>query len=115
MHVLAPCFFLSLVLFLDAKSGSVGEVDGLHVSARHQLRPVSGFLLSDASVCKAYKICNGAPNKLSYQECRGGFRHSYKILGHGDKLANGTSVQDYIKGVAKTCGVTPSRPSLTSR
>ena len=53
-------------------------------SARFQVRPSAHFFLNEEYICKASKICNGAPNEKSLQECKGGFRHSVRILGDGD-------------------------------
>ena len=101
-HVLTPRF-LFIASRLSEQGDSAGEVDGLHVSARQQLRPVSGFLLSDASVCKAYEICNGAPSKEAINQCKGGIKHSFRIVGHGDKFSDGSDVEEHLSRLEDSC------------
>jgi len=53
-------------------------------SVRKQFRPAGGFVLSDDSMCEGYRICKGAPDENTYKECKGGMRHSYRIVGLQD-------------------------------
>jgi hypothetical protein len=59
------------------------ETGGLKAySVRKQVRPDSGFHLSDESMCEGYRICEDAPNDKTLDECIGALRHS-------DRLVNG--------------------------
>lgn len=51
----------------------------LNISLTNTLRPASNFTLSDDIICKVERICISAPNIRTRNECRGGFRHSYKL------------------------------------
>jgi hypothetical protein len=57
------------------------ETGGLKAhSVRKQVRPDSGFQLSDESMCQGYRICEDAPNVKTLDECIGALKHSDKIL-----------------------------------
>jgi hypothetical protein len=52
-------------------------------SVRKQVRPASGFRVSNKSMCDGYEICKGAPNDKTWLECIGGLRHSYLLVDEG--------------------------------
>jgi hypothetical protein len=63
---------------------AIREIGGLNAySVRKQVRPVSGFQLSNKSMCEGYQICLGAPNDKTWDDCIGGLRHSDKLLADG--------------------------------
>jgi hypothetical protein len=60
------------------------ETGGLKAySVRKQVRPASGFQLSDKSICEGYRICEDAPNDKTMSQCLGGLRHSDKLVNSG--------------------------------
>jgi hypothetical protein len=63
---------------------AVKEIGPKNFSVRKQFRPAGGFVLSEDSMCKGYEICKGAPNEKTHQQCKGGIRHSYRIVGLQD-------------------------------
>ena len=52
-------------------------------SVRKQFRPGTGFTLSDASKCEAYRMCHEAPNKKTNNVCINGFWHSSYVTDVG--------------------------------
>lgn len=51
--------------------------------ARIQLRPRSGFVLSDDAICDGYQICRHAPTEsrnLALRYCHGGIIHTQRLL-----------------------------------
>jgi hypothetical protein len=57
------------------------ETGGLKAySVRKQVRPDSGFQLSNEVMCEGYRICEDAPNDKTFDECIGAIRHSDKVF-----------------------------------
>lgn len=71
---------------------AIQENPGLNISLTNALRPASNFDLSEETICKKEKICLGAPNKRTFQECQGGFAHSWHLY-----FLNNSTKKDFDK------------------
>jgi hypothetical protein len=81
------------ILLMRQELGKKNIVMEPSFSARSQLRAASGLVLNEESMCEAYtKICSGAPNDKTREECHGGLRHSYQIF--DNNTSSGSSNQD---------------------
>jgi hypothetical protein len=81
-------------ILLMRQLGKKNVTETSSFSARSQLRAASGLVLNEESMCEAYtKICSGAPNDKTREECHGGLRHSYQIFDNST-TNNSSSNQD---------------------